>query len=1242
NKGGKNRIRDFLAVVIRAPPRRDTHSLSLSPLTAFPSPPLHIDLTESRGEALDEMTEKEIRPIKLKASLALKKHGEGNSSSSGKALVKVKLEKDKHVSSDDGSSSGKALVTVKLEKEESEVLVASGVMKRKRISRLVEKSRRFSAKSESSLDKQKTCHRRGMTTRWNTERIDKAERALFEILKEKGASFERPVPRAELRVSARRRIGDTGLLDHLLKHIDGNVTPGGAERFRRCHNTEGTMQYWLESADLIKIKLESGVCDSNWAPPSWWKLPNVNNIIKLEPGVLDPSESPAKLKEEMDKMRSEIKELVSDLALIKRESGIPDLDSIPLAQWKIQSSSKESSAVSSKLREEIDKMKSDLKKHISKPELPNNADANEKLIKDFMSWRVKTEKQIAEISNSLASTQCMVKELVSWKDKVEKQLVGISNSQNGRQANGSNSFSPDPQSWEHLLHSANLDDFTGDGFEPWDVDTDLIDALPDAEAVRPDTYLLPPNARKSSLQDHMWFEEQSVLNSEMQRTESCMTRGDSRSSNQDKAELTPGSSMTAGPRSDIEDPNIISQETLKELVSWKAKAEQQLMEIFFKIKLGLAKPKLKIFFNPRRITRSTDSSSSSSSSSLESILQKGYRFDSYGFHFIVKLSQITNSPFFWTSRVTKEEEMEEFVDHYIVLGLPSGEEAQNLSEKEISKAYRLKALDLHPDKRRDDPDAHEKFQRLKTSYEVLKDEKARKLFDDLLRIQRERQHKKSQVDSKRRKMMSDLEERERNGFAPSHAASRPYDEEERIARKLKEEVDRIRAQHAKKRGGFETPPESGGGDDGKRREDRSGGGASAQLDKERVLKVSWETIGEGYSAGRLREVFSEFGEVEDVVIRSTKKKCSALIVMATKDGAVAATRTLCGDLSNPLLVVPLQRAAQTDFSTAKKSAEAEPQSNIVGAGYQAYEDQVMERLKKKFWGSLFECFIRICLEPALRYTLSCVLLLYPESEIGIFRKILQGKLNFETNPWPSISESAKDLIKKMLESNPKKRLTAHQVLCHPWIVDDTVAPDKPLDCAVVSRLKKFSAMNKLKKMALRVIAERLSEEEIGGLKEMFKMIDTDDSGTITFEELKDSMKRVGSELMESEIQELLHAADVDESGTIDYGEFLAATIHLNKLEREENLVAAFSFFDKDASGYITIDELQQAWKEFGINDSHLDEMIKDIDQDNDGQIDYGEFVAMMRKGNGNGGIGRRTMRNTLSFENPLPDESING
>ncbi|XP_020689725.1 calcium-dependent protein kinase 24-like isoform X2 [Dendrobium catenatum] len=253
----------------------------------------------------------------------------------------------------------------------------------------------------------------------------------------------------------------------------------------------------------------------------------------------------------------------------------------------------------------------------------------------------------------------------------------------------------------------------------------------------------------------------------------------------------------------------------------------------------------------------------------------------------------------------------------------------------------------------------------------------------------------------------------------------------------------------------------------------------------------------------------------------------------------------------------------------------------------------------------------------------------PETEAGIFKQILEGPLDFESEPWPSISDSAKELIKNMLNRDPKLRFTAHQVLCHPWIVDDTVAPDRPLDSAVVSRLKHFSAMNKLKKLALRVIAERLSEEEIGGLKELFKMIDTDNSGTITFDELKDGLRRFGAELTEHEIQALMDAADIDNSGTIDYGEFLAATLHLNKLEREENLVSAFSYFDKDGSGYITIDELSQACKDFGLIDAHLDEMIKEIDQNNDGQIDYAEFVTMMRKGNG--AVGRRTMTSSLCF-----------
>lgn len=75
-------------------------------------------------------------------------------------------------------------------------------------------------------------------------------------------------------------------------------------------------------------------------------------------------------------------------------------------------------------------------------------------------------------------------------------------------------------------------------------------------------------------------------------------------------------------------------------------------------------------------------------------------------------------------------------------------------------------------------------------------------------------------------------------------------------------------------------------------------------------------------------------------------------------------------------------------------------------------------------------------------------------------------------------------------------------------------------------------------------------------------------------------------------------ADIDNSGTIDYSEFVAAMLHLNKIEKDDHLYAAFSYFDKDGSGYITQDELQQACEQFGLEPIHLEDIIGEVDQDN--------------------------------------------
>ncbi|KAK1278218.1 Calcium-dependent protein kinase 17 [Acorus gramineus] len=298
----------------------------------------------------------------------------------------------------------------------------------------------------------------------------------------------------------------------------------------------------------------------------------------------------------------------------------------------------------------------------------------------------------------------------------------------------------------------------------------------------------------------------------------------------------------------------------------------------------------------------------------------------------------------------------------------------------------------------------------------------------------------------------------------------------------------------------------------------------------------------------------------------------------------------------------------TDFGLSVFFKQGEVFRDIVGSAYYI----APEVLKRKYGPEVDIWSIGVM----LYILLSGVPPFWAESEHGIFNAILRGHIDFTSDPWPNISVGAKDLVRKMLNSDPKQRLTAVQVLNHPWIKEDGEAPDTPLDNAVLNRLKQFRAMNKFKKVALRVIAGCLSEEEIRGLKEMFKSMDTDNSGTITLEELKQGLSKQGTKLSEYEVKQLMEAADADGNGAIDYEEFITATMHMNRMDREEHLYTAFQFFDKDSSGFITTEELEQALVQYGMHDGRdIKDIIAEVDADNDGRINYDEFVAMMRKGN---------------------------
>lgn len=65
----------------------------------------------------------------------------------------------------------------------------------------------------------------------------------------------------------------------------------------------------------------------------------------------------------------------------------------------------------------------------------------------------------------------------------------------------------------------------------------------------------------------------------------------------------------------------------------------------------------------------------------------------------------------------------------------------------------------------------------------------------------------------------------------------------------------------------------------------------------------------------------------------------------------------------------------------------------------------------------------------LRYFLTLNLLsCSAETEQGVAQAIIRSAVDFKRDPWPKVSDNAKDLVKKMLDPDPKRRLTAQQVL----------------------------------------------------------------------------------------------------------------------------------------------------------------------------------------------------------------------
>ncbi|XP_039125618.1 calcium-dependent protein kinase 29-like isoform X2 [Dioscorea cayenensis subsp. rotundata] len=316
-----------------------------------------------------------------------------------------------------------------------------------------------------------------------------------------------------------------------------------------------------------------------------------------------------------------------------------------------------------------------------------------------------------------------------------------------------------------------------------------------------------------------------------------------------------------------------------------------------------------------------------------------------------------------------------------------------------------------------------------------------------------------------------------------------------------------------------------------------------------------------------------------------------------------------------------------DFGLSVFFEPGERFHEIVGSSYY----MAPEILKRNYgpevdiWSAGVILYILLCGVPPF----------WAESDEGIARAIVKSVIDFERDPWPKVSDNAKDLVRRMLDPNPYTRLTAEEVLEHPWLQNHTVIPNIPLGETVRFRLKQFSVMNKFKKKALRVVADQLPMEEIAGIRQMFHMMDTNKDGNLSMDELRKGLHMIGHGVLEPDVQMIMEAADSDGNGNLDCDEFLAISVHLKQLGNEELLSKAFKYFDKDGNGYIEINELREALGEddLGPNEQVILDIISDVDKDKDGRISYKEFEIMMTSGTDWRNASRQYSRATLDSLN---------
>ncbi|EGR27507.1 protein kinase domain protein [Ichthyophthirius multifiliis] len=295
-----------------------------------------------------------------------------------------------------------------------------------------------------------------------------------------------------------------------------------------------------------------------------------------------------------------------------------------------------------------------------------------------------------------------------------------------------------------------------------------------------------------------------------------------------------------------------------------------------------------------------------------------------------------------------------------------------------------------------------------------------------------------------------------------------------------------------------------------------------------------------------------------------------------------------------------------DFGTSRKFDSSKKMTKRLGTPYYIAPEVLNQNYDEKcdIWSCGVILYILLCGYPPFNGS----------NEKEIFKSVQEGNFTFDDEDWGQISQEAKSLIKKMLEKDSTKRLSAQQAYDDVWITK--TCSKQPLNSKVLQNLGQFQSKNKLRNAILTFIATYIvSQQEKEELLKAFKVLDQNGDGTLERKELIQGYMSICKNRAQAEeiVNKLFGAIDANQSGKVDFSEFIVAAMQEEKLLSKNKIEKAFKIFDQDGNGFIEKSELQMIMGGTDLDEQTWQEILKESDTNNDGKISQQEFIELLVK-----------------------------